>query len=81
MDKVIFPVLTYGSETWALMNYQAGKVAAAQRSTERSILNISLTDKIGNEIIRERTRVKDVIQTNAKQQIGQNNNRMASQRQ
>ena len=34
---------------------------------ERSILNISLTDKIHNEIITERTRVKDVIQRTREQ--------------
>ena len=63
MDKVILPALTYGLETWALTKHQAGKLAAAQRSMERSIASISLKGKIRNEVIRERTRVKDVFQT------------------
>lgn len=63
MNTVILPSLTYGAETWALTKHQTGKLAAAQRSMERSILNISLKDKIRNEIIRERTKVKDVIRT------------------
>ena len=63
MDTVILPSLTYGAETWALTKHQSRKLAAAQRSMERNILNISLRDKIRNEVIRERTKVKDVIQT------------------
>ena len=63
MDTVILPALTYGAETWALTDHQTRKIAAAQRSMERSILNISLKDKIRNETIRKITRVKDVIQT------------------
>jgi len=61
MDTVILPSLTYGSETWALTKHQKGKLAAAQRSMERSILNVTLKDKIRNDVIRERTKVKDVI--------------------
>eukprot|EP00914_Ancora_sagittata_P021713 GHVO01043076.1.p1 GENE.GHVO01043076.1~~GHVO01043076.1.p1 ORF type:complete len:186 (+),score=14.28 GHVO01043076.1:383-940(+) len=63
MNTVILPSLTYGAETWALTKHQTRKLAAAQRSMERSLLNISLKDKIRNEIIREQTKVKDVIQT------------------
>ena len=62
MDKVILPALTYGLETWALTKHQAGKLAAAQRSMERSIASISLKGKIRNEVIKERTRGKDVFQ-------------------
>jgi hypothetical protein len=60
MDTVILPSLTYGAETWALTKHQARKLAAAQRSMERSLLNITLKDKIRNEVIRERSKVKDI---------------------
>ena len=63
MDTVILPTLTYGAETWALTKDQPRKLATSQRRMERSILNISLKDKIRNETIRERTKVKDVIET------------------
>ena len=61
MTTVSIPTLTYGAETWALMTDQFRKLATSQRRIERSILNISLKDKIRNETIRERTKVKDVI--------------------
>jgi hypothetical protein len=60
MDTVILPSLTYGAETWALTKQQSRKLAAAQRSMERSTLNITLRDKIRNETIRAKTKVKDV---------------------
>ena len=63
MDTVILPTLTYDAETWALMKDQSRKLATSQRRMERSILNISLKDKIRNETIRERTKVKDVLET------------------
>ena len=69
MDTVILPSMTYGAETWALTKHQTRTLAATQRSMERSNLYISLKDKIRNEIIRERTQIKDIIHT-AREQIG-----------
>ena len=60
MDTVILPSLTYSAETWVLTKHQSRKLAAAQRSMERSTLNIALRDKIRNETIRAKTKVKDV---------------------
>ncbi len=54
MDTVILQSCKYGAETWALTKHQSRKLAAAQRSMERSILNISLRDKIRNDVIREK---------------------------
>ena len=51
------------SLTWALTKDQSRKLANSQRRMKRRILNISLKDKIRNETIRERTKVKHVIQT------------------
>ena len=52
--------MTYGAETWSLTKYQRVKLAVTQKSMERSMLNITLKDKIRNEVIRSKTKVKDV---------------------
>ena len=41
MDTVILPAMTYGAETWSLTNHQKQKLAVAQRSMERAMLNIT----------------------------------------
>ena len=51
-----------GAETWALTKHQEKKLAVAQRSMERLLLNITKRDKIRNEIIRCKTGVKDIIE-------------------
>ncbi|KAI5708080.1 hypothetical protein M8J77_016020 [Diaphorina citri] len=56
----ILPVLTYGTETLALTKEQSRKLKVCQRRMERSILGISLRDRIRNTEIRRRTGVKDV---------------------
>ena len=62
MDTVILPAMTYGAETWALTKHQEKKLAVAQHSMERLLLNITKRDKIRNEIIRCKTGVKDIIE-------------------
>ena len=54
--------MTYGAETWALTKHQEKKLAVAQRSIERSFLNITKRDKIQNEVIRSKTWVKDIAE-------------------
>ena len=49
----------YGAETWALTKQE--KLAVAQQSMERLLLNITKRDKTRNEIIRSKTGVKDII--------------------
>jgi hypothetical protein len=61
MNSVILPAMTYGSEVWALTKHQREKLSVAQRSMERSMLNITRKDKIRNEEIRSKTKVEDVI--------------------
>ena len=53
--------MTYGAETGLLAKYQKEKLAVAQRSMERSMLNITRKDKIKNEVVRSKTQVKDII--------------------
>ena len=62
VDTVILPAMTYGAETRALTTHQEKKLAVAQRSMERLLVNIRKRDKIRNEIIRCKTGVKDVIE-------------------
>ena len=62
MDGVILPAMTYGAETWALTKRQKNKLAVAQRSMERSLLNITRRDKWRNEEIRSRTKVTDILE-------------------
>ena len=56
MDTVILPAMTYGAEIWTLTNHQE-KLAVAQCSMERSLLNITKRDRIRNEVIRCKTGV------------------------
>ena len=60
-DPCVLPVMTYASETLTLTKASVNKLGIAQRSTERSILGISLRDKNTNEWIRKQTRVVDVM--------------------
>ena len=62
MDTVILPAMTYGAETWSLTKYQRVKLAVTQKSMERSMLNVTLKDKIRNEVISSKTKVKDVTE-------------------
>ena len=62
MDMVILPTMTYGAETWSLTKHQKQKLAVAQRSMERAMLNITRKDKIKNEVIRSKTKVIDLLE-------------------
>ena len=62
MDTIILPSMTYGAETWSLTNRQKDKFAVTERSMERATLGGTKRDKIRNEDLRARTKVKDVIQ-------------------
>lgn len=61
-DSCILPVATYGMETATLTVKSSNKLRVAQRAMERAMLNISLRDKIRNKEIRERTKVRDVME-------------------
>lgn len=61
-DQCVLPVLTYGSETLTLTRKSVNKIRVAQRAMERSMLRVTLRDKIPNERIRQRTGVIDAIQ-------------------
>jgi len=62
----VLPVQTYGLETISLTKAYANKLLTTQTAMERSMLGISLRDKIRNVDIREQTKVTDTIQEAAK---------------
>lgn len=60
-NQCILPVLTYGAETLTFTKKTIHKIGVAQRAMERSMLGISLKDRVPNETIRQRTGVSDTI--------------------
>ena len=61
LDTVILPVMTYGAEMRTLTNLQERKMAVAQWSLERSLLNITNRDEVRNEVTRSKTKVVGII--------------------
>src|SRR6202012_1936086 len=61
-DSCVLPVLTYGAETLKLRKASEKKLRVTQRAMERSMLGISLQDKITNQWIRQQTEVVDVME-------------------
>lgn len=61
LDSCVLPCLTYGCQTWCLTEKTANKISICQRTMERSILNLKLSDKVKNTEIRKRTQVTDAI--------------------
>lgn len=60
-DQCVLPVMTYGMETSTLTKKSASRLQVTQRRMERSMLGITLRDRMSNEDLRRRTRVTDVI--------------------
>ncbi|GBP25135.1 Putative uncharacterized transposon-derived protein F52C9.6 [Eumeta japonica] len=59
-NTCILPVLTYGSETWALTRNIAKKLSTCQHAMERSMVGIKRKDKVRNSNIRSKTKVQDI---------------------
>lgn len=55
-DSCVLPVLTYGAEALTLTKASENKLRVAQRAMERSMLGISLRDKMTNQWIRQQTK-------------------------
>ena len=60
-NEYVLPVMTYGSETWALTTAQMDALAVAQRKMERIMLGITLRDQRHNTWIRQQTGMTDII--------------------
>lgn len=57
----VLPSLMYACETWTLKVEQRRKLQAVQRRMERSMLGLTLLDKIPSIEIRRRTQLPDVL--------------------
>lgn len=60
IESVIYPTLTYGSQTWSLTKKQLSKMQVTQRKMLRKILRKKLSDKVKNQEILESTNSKDI---------------------
>uniref|UniRef100_A0A1I7SJ48 Reverse transcriptase domain-containing protein n=1 Tax=Bursaphelenchus xylophilus TaxID=6326 RepID=A0A1I7SJ48_BURXY len=58
----VLPAFLYGSEAWALTKSSETKLVRCQRRMERHMLCHRLVDRVPNATIRDRTKLKDVIQ-------------------
>jgi hypothetical protein len=54
--RMMLPVMTYGTETWPLTMGLIRRLNVTKRTIERSMLGISLRDRITNDEIRKRTK-------------------------
>lgn len=68
-NTCILPCLTYGSQTWTLTKDTIKKIQVCQRSIERSILNIRLSDRIRITEIKRRTKFIDTVEHILKQKF------------
>jgi hypothetical protein len=64
-DTCVLPVLTYGAETLTLTKASEKKLKVAQRAMERSMLGVTLRDRMTNQWIRQQTKVVDVMERTA----------------
>ena len=61
-NQCVLPTMTYGAETWSTTKETEQKLLVAQRAMERRMLNITIRDKQKNTTIRNKTKVKDIIE-------------------
>ncbi|KAI5739732.1 hypothetical protein M8J77_022721 [Diaphorina citri] len=61
-NTYILSAMTYGGETWNTTKKEEESLRVTQRAIERRMCKISRMDHIKNTEIRERTKVKDVVE-------------------
>ncbi len=61
LESTVYPVLTYGAQTWACTVNQIQKLGTTQHSMLRNILGIRLKDKTSNSEIFSKTKTKNLI--------------------
>ena len=59
----IEPVITYGSQVWALNKHLVSKLRTTQRSMERAIIGVTKRDHLTNKKVRELSGTNDIIST------------------
>lgn len=60
-NTCVLPVIIYGCETWSLTKHHREKLERCQRAMERSMTGIKKQDKVRSSIIREKTKVADIL--------------------
>lgn len=68
-ESVLVPMLIYGSESWVLSDNLKSKVEACEMKILRKIEGVSRMDKIKSEVVRERLKVKGVLDKIETQQL------------
>ena len=61
-NQCIIPVLSYGSETWTTTKKLEKKLRVTERAMERIMVGVTRKDRVRNTDLRERTKVRDIIQ-------------------
>ena len=61
-EQCVLPVITYGAETLTFTKKSAENLRVAQRAMERAMLGITKRDRIPNNTIRQRTKIKDIVE-------------------
>ena len=65
-NQCILPTVTYGAETWNLTKKLSLKLRTMQRAHERIMLDLTWRDRKTSKWIRQRTKVKDILETISK---------------
>ena len=60
--QCVIPAMTYVCETWKLTKQTENLFRIAQKAMERTMLGMTLRDRKRSAWIREKTRIKDIIQ-------------------
>ena len=79
-NQCVLPAVTYGCQTWSFTRTLMKKLETNHRAMERRRLNVKPKDRIRNTIIRQGTRVTDIVQyvTNTKWKWAGNISRMTN---
>ena len=54
-ERVIVPIVLYGTETWGLRESERKKFNVFEMRCMRSMIGVTLRDRVRNTVIRERT--------------------------
>ena len=60
-NSTVIPAMIYGSETWATTAAEERKLEVTVRAMERSVLGISLRQRVPNEEIRRQSGFRDIV--------------------
>ena len=70
LESAIYPVLTYGAQTWAYTAKQLQKIEVTQHAMLRSILGIKIKDKIKISDILQTSKTRHISETIKKLKLG-----------